>query len=163
MLRGSTVFPPSDVPETNSSSYPSEFRESQRKRYNRRLGDFGGIKNFGVNIVRVTPGGQSSARHAHSKQDEFVYIIEGEFVLVTDAGKEKVGPGMCIAFPAGSGDAHHFVNVSDRDATFLVVGVRSAGDEVTYPDLDLRLGIVADGKRGFLHKDGTPYPTMPRD
>ena len=163
MLRGSTVFPPSDVPETNASSYPSEFREGQQKRFNRRLGDFGGIRNFGVNLVRVTPGGQSSARHAHSKQDEFVYIIEGEFVLVTDAGKEKVGPGMCIAFPAGSGDGHHFVNVSDRDATFLVRGDRSAGDEVNYPDLDLRLGIGADGKRGFLHKDGTPYPTTPRD
>ena len=70
---------------------------------------------------------------------------------------------MCIAFPAGAGDAHHFVNVSDRDATFLVVGDRSAGDEVTYPDLDLRLGIGTDGKRGFLHKDGVPYPTAPRD
>src|SRR5262249_8176417 len=69
------------------------------QRWNRRLGDYGGLKNYGVNFVRVGSGGQSSARHAHTKQDEFVYIIEGEFVLVTDAGRETVGPGTCIAFP----------------------------------------------------------------
>ena len=101
MPRGSKVFRPVDVPESNASGYPIEFRESQRKRYNQRLGDFGGLKNYGVNLVRVTPGGQSSARHAHSKQDEFVYVIQGEFVLVTDAGRETVGPGTCITFPLG--------------------------------------------------------------
>ena len=162
-LRGSTVFRPTDAPESNASTYPLEFRESQRKRFNRRLGEFGGIKNYGVNWVRVEPGGQSSARHSHTKQDEFVYIIEGEFVLVTDAGNETVGPGMCIAFPAGSGNGHHFLNLTDRDATFMVIGDRSAGDEVIYPDLDLHLGIGSDGQRGFLHKNGVPYPVAPRD
>jgi uncharacterized cupin superfamily protein len=151
------------VPESNASNYPPEFREGQRKRYNRRLGDFGGVKNYGVNLVRVIPGGQSSARHSHSKQDEFVYIVEGEFVLVTDAGRETVGPGTCIAFPAGTGDGHHFLNLTDRDATFLVVGDRTADDEVTYPDIDLRIGFGIDGKKGHLHKDGTPYPPTPRD
>lgn len=96
-------------------------------------------------------------------RDEFVYVVEGEFVLVTDCGRETVGPGTCIAFPAGSGDGHHFLNVTDRDATFLVVGDRTAGDEVIYPDLDLRTGTGSDGKRGCLHKDGTPYPSAPRD
>jgi uncharacterized cupin superfamily protein len=163
MGRGSKVFRPSDVSESNASTYPLEFREGQRKRYNRRLGDFGGLKNYGVNFVRVVPGGQSSARHAHSKQDEFVYVVEGELVLVTDAGRETVGPGTCIAFPAGTGDGHHLLNLTDRDAAFLVVGDRTPGDEVTYPDIDLRLGMGADGKRGFLHKDGTPYPPTPRD
>lgn len=163
MPRGANVFRPADVPESNASSYPLEFRVSQRTRYNRRLGDFGGIKNYGVNLIRVVPGGQSSARHAHSKQDEFVYIVEGEFVLVTDTGRETVGPGTCIAFPAGTGDGHQFLNVTDRDAAFLVVGDRTAGDEVTYPDIDLRVGIGTDGKRGFLHKDGTPYLPAPRD
>jgi uncharacterized cupin superfamily protein len=80
----------------------------------------------------VVSGGQSSARHAHSRQDELVYIVEGEFVLVTDAGRRTVGPGMCITFPAGSGDGHDFLNLTDRDATFLVNGDRMTGDEVTY-------------------------------
>ena len=163
MPRGSKVFRPVEVPESNASGYPIEFRNSQRNRYNQRLGDFGGLKNYGVNLVRVTPGGQSSARHAHSKQDEFVYIVQGEFVLVTDAGRETVGPGTCITFPAGTGDGHHLLNLTDRDATFLVVGDRAPDDEVAYPDIDLRIGIGADGKRGFLHKDGTPYPPAPRD
>ena len=93
MSRGSKVFRPTDLPESNSSGYPAPFRDAQGKRWNRRLGDHGGLKNYGVNFVRVEPGGQSSARHSHTKQDEFVYIIEGEFVLVTDAGRETVGPG----------------------------------------------------------------------
>ena len=94
------VFRPTDVPESNASSYPEPFREGQRKRFNRRLGDHAGLKNYGVNFIRVLPGGQSSARHAHSKPDEFVYVIEGEFVLVTDTGRETVTAGDCIGFPA---------------------------------------------------------------
>jgi len=91
MARGSKVFRPEDVSESNASGYPEPFREGQRKRYNRRLGDHAGLKNFGVNLVRVLPGGQSSARHAHSRQDEFVYVLEGEFVLVTDAVVKPLG------------------------------------------------------------------------
>ena len=163
MLRATKVFKPTDLPESNSSGYPTPFRDGQRKRWNRRLGDYGGLKNYGVNFVRVEPGGQSSARHAHTKQDEFVYIIEGEFVLVTDAGRETVGPGTCIAFPAGTGDGHHFLNVTDKDAAFLVVGDRTPGDEVTYPDIDLELKAGRDGVKTFRHKDGTPYPKRERD
>ena len=125
MTGGSRAFRPADVPESNASSYPEPFREGQRKRFNRRLGDHAGLKNYGVNLIRVLPGGQSSARHAHSKQDEFVYVIEGEFVLVTDSGRETVGPGTCIGFPAGAGDGHHFLNPTEKDAAFLVVGDRT--------------------------------------
>ena len=162
MSRGSKVFGPTDLPESNSSGYPAPFRDAQRRRWNRRLGDHGGLKNYGVNFVRVEPGGQSSARHSHTKQDEFVYIIEGEFVLITDVGRETVGPGTCIAFPAGTGDGHHFLNATDNDAAFLVVGDRTPGDEVTYPDIDLELKAGPDGERKFRHKDGSPYPKIHR-
>ena len=132
-------------------------------RYTQRLGEHAGLKNYGVNLVRVLPDGQSSARHTHSKQDEFVYVLEGEFVLVTDAGRETVGPGTCIGFPAGTGDGHHFLNLTQKDAIFLVVGDRTEGDEVTYPDIDLELKAGPDGVRGFRRKDGTPYPRAARD
>jgi len=162
-MRGCKVFRAADVPESNSSGYPAPFRDGQRKRWNRRLGDHGGLKNYGVNFVRVEPGGQSSARHAHTRQDEFVYIVAGEFVLVTDAGRETVGSGTCIAFPAGSGDGHHFLNETREEAAFLVVGDRTPGDEVAYPDIDLALGAGADGVRAFRHRDGTPYPKSERN
>ena len=92
----------------------------------------------------------------------FVYIIEGEFVLVTDAGRETVGPGTCIAFPAGTGDGHHLLNATDNDAAFLVVGDRTPSDEVTYPDIDLELKAGPDGVKKFRHKDGSPYPKIER-
>lgn len=161
-MRGSKVFTPADVAETSTSSYPKPFREGQRKRTYRRLGDFAGLRNYGVNLIRVLPGGQSSARHAHSKQDEFVYVIDGELVLVTDAGRETVGPGACIGFPAGTGDGHHFLNLGTTDATFLVVGDRTGGDEVSYPDIDLAWKVGADGVRAYYRKDGRPYPPTPR-
>ena len=163
MARGSKVFRPADVSESNASSYPEPFREGQRKRYTRRLGDHAGLNNYGVNLVRVLPGGQSSARHTHSKQDEFVYVIEGEFVLVTNADRETVGPGTCIGFPARRGDGHHFLNLTQKDAIFLVIGDRTAGDEVTYPDIDLELKAGPDGVRGFHRKNGTPYPRPTQD
>ena len=163
MTRGSKVFRPEDVPEDNQSTYPDPFRQSQRKRFNRRLGNFAGLKNYGVNLIRVVPGGQSSARHAHSKQDEFVYVLAGELILVTDAGRETVRPGTCIGFPAGTGDGHHFLNETASDATFIVVGDRTPGDEGSYPDIDLAWKAGPDGKMGYFHKDGTPYPPKPRD
>lgn len=163
MARGSKVFRPADVPESNASTYPEPFRPDQRKRYYRRLGDHAGLKNYGVNIVRVVPGGQSSARHAHTHQDEFVYVLEGELVLVTDAGRETVGPGTCIGFPAGTGDGHHFLNESQADAVFIVVGDRSPEDEASYPDIDLAWKAGPDGVKAYFRKDGTPYPPKPRD
>ena len=152
-----------EVTENSASSYPEPFGQSQTKRAYRRLGDHAGLKNYGVNMVRVLPGGQSSARHAHTKQDEFVYVLEGELVLVTDAGRETVGPGTCIGFPAGTGDGHHFLNLSHAEAVFLVVGDRSAGDEVSYPDIDLAWKRGPDGVKGYFHKDGTPYSRRAQD
>ena len=162
MTTGAKVFRPADVSEISTSDYPEPFRQAQRKRAYRFLGAHAGLKNYGVNLVRVMPGGKSWARHAHSKQDEFVYVIDGELVLVTDAGRETVGPGVCIGFPAGTGDCHHFLNVGATDATFLVVGDRTKNDDVSYPDIDLAWKVGSDGVKGYFHKDGMPYPPQSR-
>src|SRR5260370_17320775 len=108
-------------------------------------------------MTRIVPGGQSSHRHAHSRQDEFVYVLKGEVTLETSAGEQILSAGMCAGFPAGTGDAHRFVNHSSADTVLLVVGDRTANDEVSYPDIDMHLQPLADGTRRFTHKYGTPY------
>ena len=115
-----------------------------------------GLKNFGVNLTRIVPGGQSSYRHAHSRQDEFVYVLEGEVVLETNAGEQLLRPGMCAGFPAGTGDAHRFVNRSDADVLLLVAGDRTPDDVIAYPEVDLHAKYI-DGKYVYSHKDGKPY------
>jgi uncharacterized cupin superfamily protein len=122
----------------------------------RPLGDLFGLTNFGVNLTRLAPGGWSALRHAHGKQDEFVYILEGEATLVTDAGETLLRPGTCAGFKAGTGDAHHLVNRSKKDVVFLEVGDRTAGDSVVYPDDDVAAAFL-DGKWKYSKKDGTPY------
>ncbi len=151
------AFDPADVPESNATTLPEPFAEPNTHRWNRRLGAHAGLKTFGVNLTRIEPGGQSSFRHAHSRQDEFVVVMEGEVVLETNAGAQTLGPGACAGFPAGTGDAHRFVNHSGRDVLLLVIGDRSEGDEVTYPDVDLAARAGLDGRFRFFHKDGTPY------
>ena len=151
------VFDPWDVPESNATGYPEPFRTEAQRRYNRRLGDHAGLKNFGVNMTRILPGGRSSQRHAHSRQDEFVYVLEGEVVLETNAGAQTLRAGMCAGFPGGTGDGHCFINRSHADALLLVIGDRTAGDEVAYPDIDLVARFGSDGKFHFYHKDGAPY------
>src|SRR6266853_5816381 len=128
---------PGVVAQSNLTSYPELHRAANQMRYNRRLGDHAGLRNFGVNLTRIVPGGQSSYRHAHSRQDEFIFVLEGEVVLQTNDGEQILRPGMCAGFPAGSGDAHRFVNRSATDAKLLVIGDRSSGDEITYPDVDM--------------------------
>jgi len=123
----------------------------------RVLGDLFGLTNFGVNLTRLAPGGQSALRHAHGKQDEFIYMLEGEAVLITDAGETLLKPGTCAGFKAGTGDAHHLVNRTKRDVVFLEVGDRSAGDSVTYPDDDVMAIYGPDGKWKYSRKDGTPF------
>ena len=150
------AFDPAEVPESNATSYPEQHRAANQKRYNRRLGNHAGLKNFGVNFTRIVPGGQSSYRHAHSRQDEFVCVLEGEVVLETNAGAQTL-PGMCAGFPAGTGDAHRFVNRSSKDVLLLVVGDRTADDEIAYPDIDMQARLGADGKYVHARKDGTPY------
>jgi uncharacterized cupin superfamily protein len=151
-----TGFDPFSLPESNATSYPEPFRAANQQRWNRRLGDHAGLANFGVNITRIVPGGQSSSRHWHSRQDEFVYVLSGEVILETDAGEEVLGAGMCAGFPAGTRNGHRFVNRTSADAMLLVVGDRTAGDEVGYPDIDMQLHPGPDGGRRFTRKDGTP-------
>jgi uncharacterized cupin superfamily protein len=110
-----------------------------------------------VNLTRIVPGGQSSARHAHSRQDEFIWVVSGEIVLETNEGQQTLRAGMCAGFPAGSGNAHRFVNRSSADATILVIGDRTPSDEVTYPDIDNRAKAGADGKYVHTRKDGSPH------
>lgn len=151
------AFDPRDVAESNATSYPEVYRAANQQRYNRRLGQHAGLKNFGVNITRIVPGGQSSYRHAHTTQDEFIYVLSGEAVLETNGGAQTLGPGMCAGFPAGTGDAHRFLNRSAADVLLLVVGDKSANDEVAYPDIDMQGKLGADGKFTVTRKDGTPF------
>ena len=138
------------------TNYPEPFASRVAGRDKRPLGDLFGLTNFGVNITRLAPGAMSALRHAHARQDEFVYVLEGHPTLITDAGEERLEPGMCAGFKAGSGDAHHLVNRTNADVLYLEIGDRSAGDSVVYPDDDLRAERAGDGWR-FVHKDGTPY------
>jgi len=141
-----------------SPPFPPEMVAKVASRRDKRpLGDLFGLTNFGVNLTTLAPGGQSALRHAHGKQDEFVYIIEGEATLITDSGETLLKPGMCAGFKAGTGDAHHLVNRSKKDVVFLEVGDRSAGDLVSYPDDDVAGVFGSDGKFKFSKKDGTPY------
>ena len=150
-------FDPLLLPESNATGYPEPFRAANQQRWNRRLGNHANLTNFGVNLTRIIPGGQSSARHAHSRQDEFIYILEGEVDLETNGGVETLRAGMCAGFPAGTGNAHRFINRSAEDVLLLVVGDRTAGDEVSYPDIDMHLRGGANGEEVFQRKDGTPY------
>jgi len=147
---------PTTVDARFGSNYPAPFAKTVGAREKKPLGDAAGLKNFGVNLVRIPAGAMSSQRHCHSKQDEFVFVLEGELVLVTDAGEQTLTPGMAAGFPAGSGDGHHLINRTDEDAVYLEVGDRTAGDEVDYPDIDMLIRIV-DGKRTYIHRDGKPY------
>jgi len=150
------AFDPSDVTESNFTSYPAPHRAVNQMRYNRRLGEHVGLKNFGVNLTRIIPGGQSSYRHAHSHQDEFVYVLDGEVVLQTNAGEQVLLPGMCAGFPAGCGEAHRFVNRTRSDVRLLVIGDRTADDEITYPEVDMHAVLGPDGKYRFTTKSGEP-------
>ncbi len=150
-------FDPKTLPESNATSYPEPYRAANQQRWYRRLGAHAKLTNFGVNLTRIVPGGQSSHRHAHSRQDEFVYVLEGEVELETDAGIEHLHAGMCAGFPAGTGNAHHFVNRSNADVLLLVVGDRTAADEVTYPEIDMHGRLEADGRFRFTRKDGSAF------
>jgi uncharacterized cupin superfamily protein len=144
-------------PRTKLSNYPEPFASRMAGREKRPLGDLFGLSNFGVNLTRLPPGSVSALRHAHSKQDEFVYILSGDPVLITDAGETLLHAGMCAGFKAGTGDAHHLVNRSQQDVAYLEVGDRTAGDAGSYPDDDLVAVLGENGQWRFRHKDGTSY------
>jgi len=154
-LRPPALDPMTITPELGSS-YPAPFDALVAGRERRRLGDALGLTNFGVNLLRVPAGCASSQRHWHSRQDELVYVVSGELVLVTDAGEQTLTAGMVAGFPAGRRDGHHLVNRSGRDAVLLEIGDRMPGDEVDYADIDMVLRSV-EGAERFQHKDGTPY------
>lgn len=145
-------------PRKAASNYPEPFASRMAGREKRALGDFFGLRNFGVNLTRIAPGGSSALRHAHSRQDEFVYILAGCPTLVTNAGEVELAPGSCAGFPAGTDDAHHLVNRTGADVLYLEIGDRTAGDAVTYPDDDIEASTASDGSRRFTRKDGTPFP-----
>ena len=159
---GTTVNPVAIVaaeapPRLKSSNYPEPFFALMARREKRSLGDLFGLSNFGVNLTRLAPQGLSALRHAHSKQDEFVYILSGRPTLVTDEGETQLHPGMCAGFKSGTGNAHHLVNRTGDVVEFLEVGDRSAADEGSYPDDDLKAVLGADGKWKFVHKNGASY------
>ncbi len=144
------------APPQRQTSYPEPFASWMAGRVKRRLGDAFGLSNFGVNLTRLAPGGISALRHAHSKQDEFVYVLEGTPTLLTDDGETVLGPGYCAGFRAG-GSSHQILNRTNSEVVYLEVGDRTVGDQVTYPDDDLRAEQRADGSWAFKHKDGMPY------
>ena len=141
---------------TKPSNYPAPFASRMAGRRKHPLGDLFGLSNFGVNLTRLAPGAMSALRHAHTRQDEFVYILEGHPTLHTDEGRTRLAPGMCAGFKAGTGNAHHLLNETGEDVIYLEVGDRTPGDEGSYPDDDLKAAMV-DAKWKFVHKDGSPY------
>jgi len=142
------------VPARKGSGYPPPFAAPCASRTRKRLGDAGGLKDFGVNLMTLPPGGWSSQRHWHSHEDEFVYVLEGELVLVEDEGETILLAGDCAAFPKNSGNGHHMINRSATAAVYLEVGSRQPRDLATCSDVDMQ-SANADGR--FTHKDGTPY------
>jgi uncharacterized cupin superfamily protein len=147
---------PATVAESRGSGYPEPYRSRMGDRVKRRLGDACGLTKLGVNLVTLGPGGQSALRHWHTLDDEFVYVLEGEVVLVTDVGEQVLSAGMCAGYPAGNRDAHQFVNRSDAPARYLEIGGRTPGDNAFYPDDDLMWVELPEGTV-CAHKDGTFY------
>jgi len=146
-----------EVPaRTKPSVYPEPFASRMAGREKRQLGDLFGLTNFGVNLTRLAPNAVSALRHAHTRQDEFVYILQGRPTLHTDEGRTQLSPGMCAGFKAGTGNGHRLVNETAEEVVYLEVGDKTPGDEGSYPDDDIR-ALLVEGKWMFVHKDGTPY------
>ena len=143
-------------PRPRPTSYPDHLAKALAGRSKHPLGDLFGLRNFGVNLTRLAPGAMSAFRHAHTKQDEFVYILEGSPTLITDRGRTPLAPGMCAGFRAGTGDGHHLKNETQEEVLYLEIGDRVPGDEASYPDDDLKAEFV-DGAWRFTHKDGSPF------
>ena len=144
------------LPLDTKSNYPPPFDRVVHGRERRRLGNAAGLDQFGVNLTTLRPGAASALRHWHEKEDEFVYIVEGELVLIEDGGETVLKAGDAAAFKANSGDGHHLVNRTTREALFLEIGTRSKHERVEYPDVDL---LVVRDDRGmrYTHKNGDPY------
>jgi len=137
------------------SGYPAPFHEPCSARDRRQLGDAGGLNDFGVNLMRLAPGAWSSQRHWHDLEDEFVYVLSGEVVLIDDSGETTLRAGDCAAFPKNTPNGHHIINRSNADATLLEVGTRTTDDVTVYPDIDMKYEPTLGG---YVHRDGTLYP-----
>lgn len=145
----------SQVPERKGSGYPAPFAAAAGARIKQALGNPGGLTDFGVNLTRLPPGAWSSQRHWHTDEDELVYVLSGELVLITDAGEQLLAAHDCAAFPKHRADGHHLINRSTQMAVYLEIGSRSERDCCHYPDIDLHW----DSNTGvYTHKDGAPYP-----
>ena len=144
------------APRVKPSVYPEPFKSRMQGRTKRQLGEVFGIKNFGVNLTTLHPGGESALFHKHAKQDEFIYVVSGRPTLITEEGEFELSPGMCAGFPA-QGTAHQLVNRSKSDVVYLEVGDRTPGDEAVYPRDDLKAQLSPDGKWLFTRKNGVPY------
>ena len=139
-----------------STRYPGALADPLKGREKCKLGDAIGLSQFGVNIATLPPGVWSSQRHWHASEDEFIYVLEGEIVLVEDAGEIVLKPGDAAGFKANSGNGHCLINRTDRVARYLEVGTRSAKDTVVYSEVDMRLECDGSDRR-YLHKSGEPY------
>ena len=139
------------------SVYPEPFAARMAGREKRQLGDVFGLTNFGVNLTRLAPNAVSALRHAHTRQDEFIYILDGNPTLHTDEGRTRLVPGMCAGFKAGTGNGHRLINETTTEVVYLEVGDRTPGDEASYPDDDLK-ALLVEGKWTFTHRDGKAYP-----
>ncbi len=151
---------PKTLPVHLGTFYPPPHHQPCKARERRKLGDAAGLTQYGVNLLRLPPGVWSSQRHWHTEQDEFVYVLEGEVVLVTDAGEEILKPGDCAGFKAGDKDGHHLQNRSKSDALLLEVGTRLPNDAGEYPDIDMAFQM--GGTAMYTRKDGTPYTDIKR-
>lgn len=145
----------SSIPVVAASDYPAPFHEAVEGRTQQALGDAGGLHQFGVNLVELQPGAASSQRHWHSHEDEFVTVLSGELVLVTDEGETLMRAGDHAAFPAGKPNGHHLINRSWGPGVFLVVGARSPDDVTMYADVDM---LFRSDTNIYTLKNGTPYP-----
>ena len=148
---------PAEIAPRSTSGYPEPFRSRVLPREKRALGDALGLTKIGVNLTTLFPGKESSMRHFHTREDELVFVLEGEVVLRTDEGEQTLTPGTYAAFPAGSRDGHQLVNRSDRPARYLEISNRDAEDAGEYPDVDLAFARTKDGTTVFTRKDGSRY------
>ena len=148
---------PADLSPRSSSSYPEPFRSRVLPREKRALGDALGLTKIGVNLTTLLPGKESALRHFHTREDELVFVTEGEVVLRTDGHEQVLRAGMCAGFPAGAKNGHQLVNRSDRPARYLEISNRDPEDTAEYPDDDLAYAKAPDGRPKFSRKDGTPY------
>ena len=151
-----TIEAAAAAPRRRSTNYPEPFASLVAGRIKRPLGDVFGLNNFGVNLTTLLPRAISALRHAHTRQDEFVFILKGSPLLHINAGATRLAPGWCAGFPAGTGDAHRLENDTEQEVEYLEIGDRTPGDAGIYPDDDLQ-AVMRDGTWSFAHKDGRPY------